>query len=95
MERQKYKITNYTKRRAKQWGVEVRPSTRKNKKIDVFKNGTKIASVGALGMGDYPTFIATRGKRFAESRRRLYKQRHSKDRFRKNTPGFYADQLLW
>ena len=53
-----YKITDYTKRKAKTLGLEVKPSSVKGKKIDVFKNGKKVASVGALGYDDYPTHMA-------------------------------------
>jgi hypothetical protein len=90
-----YKITEYTKKRAKQLGVEVKPSSVKGKKIDVFKNGKKVASVGALGYDDYPTHIQKKGKEFAEKRRRLYKIRHKKDKDIKGTKGYYADKLLW
>jgi hypothetical protein len=90
-----YSITKYTLKQAKKFGVQVKPSTNKYKKIDVFKHNKKIASVGAAGMNDYPTFIKTRGKKFAKTRRRLYKQRHEKDRHIKNTPGWFADKLLW
>ena len=38
-----YKIKNYTKVQANKLGVIVKPSTLKNKKIDVFKSGKKIA----------------------------------------------------
>ena len=41
-----YKITEYTKKQAKRLGVVVKPSSVVGKKIDVFKNGEKIASVG-------------------------------------------------
>ena len=59
-----YKITNYTKRQAKKLGVEVKPSSVKGKKIDVFnKKGKKIASVGALGYMDYPNYIKKKGKK--------------------------------
>ena len=34
------------KERAKTLGVEIKPSTRKNKKLDVFKQGEKVASIG-------------------------------------------------
>ena len=90
-----YRIKPYTSRRARDLGVTVKPSTRKGKKIDVFKNGNKVASVGALGYGDYPTFTIEKGKAFANKRRRAYKQRHQKNRTRKGTPSYYADQLLW
>ena len=40
-----YKITNYTKKQAKKYGVVVKPSKNKTKKIDLFKSSKKIASV--------------------------------------------------
>jgi len=90
-----YTITNYTKQQAKKLGVTVKPSTVKGKKIDVFKNGKKVASVGAIGYGDYPTYKKTKGNKYAEERRRLYKIRHSNNRNKKGTNGYYADKLLW
>jgi hypothetical protein len=90
-----YTITSYTKSKAKKIGVEVKPSKIKGKKIDVFKGGKKVASVGAIGYNDYPTYIKKKGKKFAEERRKLYKKRHQKDRLKRNSNGWYADQLLW
>lgn len=90
-----YRITAYTKEQAKKLGVQVKPSTVSGKKIDVFKNGEKVASIGAEGMGDYPTFIREKGKAYADERRKLYKQRHEKDRHVRGSAGFYADKLLW
>jgi hypothetical protein len=90
-----YNITKYTYKKAKKFGVTVKHSTNKTKKIDVFKNGEKIASVGAYGMNDFPTYIKKRGMKFAKTRRRLYRIRHEKDRHEKGTPGFYADKFLW
>lgn len=90
-----YQITNYTKQQAKLLGVQVKPSTNPNKKIDVFKNGEKIASVGAQGYMDYPSYIKSHGKKYAEERRRLYKIRHTEDRKVRGSAGFYADRLLW
>lgn len=90
-----YKITNYTKKQAKKYGVVVKPSKNKTKKIDVFKSSKKIASVGAMGYMDFPTYALTKGQTFANKRRRLYKIRHKKDRTIKNTPGYWADRLLW
>lgn len=91
-----YTITKYTRDRAKKLGVVVKPSEVKGKKLDVFnKKGEKVASIGALGMGDYPTFMREKGKDYADVRRRLYKQRHQKDRHKRGTAGYYADQLLW
>jgi len=88
-----YEITSYTKDKAKGLGVVVKPSTVKGKKIDVFKNEKKIASVGAVGYKDYPTYLKEDGKAVADERRRLYKIRHAKDL--KSGNGFYANKLLW
>ena len=52
-----YKITKYTLDQAKQLGVVVRPSKVDGKKIDVFKNGKRIASIGGEGYNDYPTYM--------------------------------------
>lgn len=91
-----YKITAYTKRQAKKLGVTIKPSIVKDKKIDVFnKKGEKVASVGHIDYDDYPTFIKKKGKAYADSRRELYKIRHNKDRHKRGTPSYYADQLLW
>lgn len=90
-----YTISAHTKSQAKKLGVEVRRSKSKGKKLDVFKKGKKIASIGALGYSDYPTFMKTHGKAHAEKRRSAYKKRHSKDRSKKGSPGYYADKLLW
>lgn len=90
-----YTITNYTFLQAKKLGLTVKPSSNKTKKIDIFKQGKKIASVGAAGMNDYPTFMKLKGKKFAKTRRRLYKMRHEKDRHIKWSRGWLADKLLW
>lgn len=95
-----YRIKRYTYQQAKKLGVEVKPSSVKGKKIDVFKNGDKIASVGALGMNDYPTYLEKERegkveKGTADRRRKAYKTRHEKDRHTKGTRGYYADKLLW
>lgn len=91
----KYTITNYTKKQATRIGVTVKPSTNSEKKIDVFRKSRKIASVGANGMNDFPTYIKKRGLTFAKTRRRLYKMRHEKDRHTKWSNGWLADKLLW
>jgi hypothetical protein len=95
-----YKITKYTKDKAKKLGVEVKPSQNKTKKIDVFKSGKKVASVGARGMNDYPTYMDLEKKGKVEKgtatkRRKLYKIRHRKDKDVKGSAGFFADKLLW
>ena len=101
-----YKITSYTRKQAAKYGVTVKNSTRRNKKIDVFdKNGKRVASVGALGYKDYPTFLAMTPAESgltkkqivenAKKHRTQYKRRHEKDRHTRGTNGWYADKLLW
>jgi len=91
-----YRIKAYSYAQAKKLGVTIKPSNLKGKKIDVFnRQGEKLASIGALGMGDYPTFMQTKGKEFADIRRKAYKSRHAKDRIVRGTAGYYADRILW
>lgn len=92
---QPYKITKYTLKKAKKLGVQVKHSTNKTKKIDVYKKGKKIASIGARGMNDFPTYIKKNGINYAKTRRRLYKMRHERDRHAKWSNGWLADKLLW
>ena len=74
-----YKITDYSYKKAKELGVEIKPSKSKNKKIDVYKNNNKIASVGAIGYNDYPTYIKEKGLEYANKRKKLYHERHKHD----------------
>lgn len=90
-----YKITSRQKANAKRLGVQIKPSTNVMQKIDVFKNGKKIASIGAMGFKDYSIHLAENGRTFANERRRLYKIRHQADRTKVGSAGYYADQILW
>lgn len=99
-----YTITAYSKRQAKRLGVTIKRSTNKKKKIDVFKKVKgkdgkmtlkKLVSIGAISYSDFPTYTKTKGKEFADKRRKAYKKRHEKDRHVKGSAGFYADQILW
>ena len=88
-----YKITDYSYKQAKKLGVQIRPSVYKNKKIDVYKNDIKIASIGDIRFLDFPTYIEEKGKKYADSRRKLYKIRHKNDI--NEGAGFYANKILW
>lgn len=88
-----YEISERTKRNAKRLNLSVKPSLNPSKKIDVFKNGSKIGSVGAVGYSDYSNYIKTNGKEYADQRRKLYINRHKKDIGSGN--GKLAYQLLW
>lgn len=89
-----YQITDYSKQQAKKLGVDIKPSKNKNKKIDVFKDGKKLASIGGKGYKDYGTYLKE-DKSLAEQRRKLYKMRHEKDRHSKGSAGFFSDKILW
>ncbi len=107
----KYTISNYTKRKAKQLGVIVKPSKFSNKKLDVFdgKNkNIKLASIGGVKSDgsfymDYPSYIKKYGKTYADLKRANYLKRHAKEPKFKNgkskiyqmTPSYFADKLLW
>lgn len=103
-----YTITNYTRSKAKKEGVVVKPSTNPLKKIDVFRNGVKVASVGAIRKNgipymDFPTYIKKIGLEKARKKRKAYLARHAHERKTKltadgrrvRTPSYYADVLLW
>lgn len=95
-----YTIKPYSKAQAKKLGVEIKPSKTKGKKIDVFKKGKKIASVGAIGYKDYPTYMQLEkqgkvAKGTANKRRKMYKIRHNNDRKVRGSNGYYADKILW
>ena len=92
-----YIISDYSYRKAKELGVELRQAINKQKKIGVYKDGKHIVDIGAKNYKDYPTYMAeeARGevpKGYANERRRLYKLRHKYDR---GEAGFYANKILW
>lgn len=91
-----YKISLYTRKKAKKLNVIVLPSEKRNKKIDVYDiYGNLLASIGDPNYLDYPSYLKYCGKKIAEDRRKAYKIRHEKDRHIKGSAGYYADQLLW
>jgi hypothetical protein len=75
--------------------VSIKPSSQKNKKIDVFKKGKKVASIGDSRYSDYASYRSERGLKFADERKRLYKKRHAKTRGRRGSNSFYSDKILW
>ena len=90
-----YTITSYSRKQAKKIGVTIKKSKVKGKKIAIFKKGKKVADVGALGYKDFPTYTKTKGKVYANKRRKLYKIRHQKTRTKKGSRSYYADKILW
>jgi len=102
-----YLIKQYTRKQALKEGVVVKPSTNPLKKIDVFKNGVKVASVGGIRPNgipymDYPTYIQDIGLDKANKKRRAYLARHAHEPKwrtikgqRVRSPSYYSDVLLW
>lgn len=88
-----YKILPQHYENAKNLDVEIKPSTNKMKKLDVYnKDGKKIASIGDIKYKDYQYYILEKGLEYANERRKLYLGRHRKD---KNLGGYYARLILW
>ena len=87
-----YQITEYSYRKAKDLGVTIYPSKRKYKKIDVYKNGKYIASIGDNRYMDYPSILAKEGRETADKHRRLYRNRHRND---DGLAGKLALAILW
>ena len=90
-----YKISNRQKEQAKKLGYEIKPSSAKNKKIDVLRQDKKIASIGDIRYQDYSMYIKSKGKSYADERRRLYKIRHNCDDAKRDTPEFLSCNILW
>lgn len=90
-----YQITDYTLKQAEKYGVSVAPSKRKEKKIDVFKDGKRIATVGANKYSDFATYLQTRGQEYANERRALFKKRFNRYIKKEGTNAWWANVLLW
>lgn len=74
-------------------GFIVKRSTRKNKKLDVFKKESdgelvKLASIGDLTYEDF-------NEHGDEARRERYKKRFEYCRHKINTPCYFSDNILW
>ena len=90
-----YKITPYSYQAAKRLNVNIYPSKRQGKKIDVYKNGRYIASIGAAGYMDFPNIVKRYGTQEGLRRRKLYRIRHAANINNPGTAGYYAARILW
>lgn len=93
-----YKIAIRTQKIAKEIGVTIKLSTRKNKKLDVFKEDKKICSIGDIRYNDYHSYKNAEedgevAKGTAEKRRTAYLKRHGV--YPENSCGYFAEMLLW
>ena len=93
-----YKIKQIQIDKANKIGVTIKPSENKKKKVDIFKNGLKVGSIGAMGYKDYGTYLEELSKKEADKKRKNYLARHSKEaktKDGKKTNSYYADKILW
>ena len=95
-----YRIKPIQRKKARALGVEIKPSTNPKKKLDVFKGGKKIASIGGKGYKDYATYLEMEEKGrvprgTAKMHQEAYKARHEADRSVYGSNGYYADKILW
>lgn len=90
-----YEIKPMQRANAKKLGVTIKPSTNKKKKIDVFSQNKKVASIGGAGYKDYATYIQEKGKEYADKRKKAYRARHKGEEKKIGSPGYYAWFILW
>lgn len=103
-----YKIKSLQLENARKLDVVIKPSKKKNKKVDVFdKKGNLLASIGGVYpngkfYNDFATYIDKIGLTKARKKRDAYIKRHSKepkfkmkDGKRIYTPSYWADKILW
>ena len=86
-----YEISPATYKAAKYYNLDIYPSEKRFKKIDVYRGGLYVGSVGDIRYKDYHIYLKENGKQVANERRRLYHIRHPGDSFKKRL----AKLLLW
>ena len=86
-----YEISPATYKAAKYYNLDIYPSEKRFKKIDVYRKGEYLASVGDSRYKDYHIYLKQDSKQVANERRRLYHLRHPGDTFKERC----AKLLLW
>jgi hypothetical protein len=87
-----YQIEPHHRQKARELGVQIYPSKKGNYKLDVYKKGQYITSIGDIRYKDFVMYWKEKGKAYAEERRRLYHGRHKND---KSLRGLLVAYLLW
>jgi hypothetical protein len=87
-----YVITDYTKRQARKLGVKVKHSTRKTKNRRVRQTARNSPPSADSATPTTPHQVAH--GRIPNTRRKLYRIRHERDRHMEGKCGV-ADKLLW
>ena len=82
-------VIQKAKKKAAALGVQVKESTRKKKKLDVYsRSGEYLVSIGDLRYSDFL-------QHGDEKRRQAYRKRHQKNRLIKGSAGYFASEILW
>lgn len=101
MQAPKFQIHAHHRQQARRLGYTIAPSRTRGKKLDVFRNGQKLASIGAKGYWDYAAYLDAEKKGLlplgtADAKRRAYRARHADERLQgRTTPGYLAYYILW
>jgi hypothetical protein len=85
-----YEISIQTYKLAKSNKLDIYPSEKKNKKIDIYRDGKYLGSIGDSRYKDYYMYLKE-DKALANERRRLYHARHTGNTFKERA----AKLLLW
>jgi hypothetical protein len=91
-----YHILPYTYNQAEKLGVQVFPSDNPKYKIEIYDTyGGFMFYGGSPNYSDYPSYIQSHGKEYADERRRLYHIRHKKEIEKVGSRGWTIAKLLW
>ena len=90
-----YIITEYTYNKARELGLTVKVSKNKLKKVDVYRDNIFLNSIGDSRYQDYPHYIITYNKEYADKRKLLYHNRHKQNSNVKYSKQWLALNLLW
>lgn len=95
-----YRITERTRQKANELGLEVKPSKKKNWKLDVYRKGFMVASVGKVDEFDYATALemeveGSLRKGSAEKWRQVYILKNMCQEVIYGTHSYYEYNLLW
>jgi len=90
-----YRITDEQHKIARDNGLMITPSYRLGKKIDVYRDGNLIHSIGDIDYDDFYSYLATQGRTIANIHRQHYYQRHHKNIKKGYLGEILSARLLW
>ena len=92
-----YQIKKHTLDRAKELGLKVFASDNPKYKIEVYDglSGHFLFYGGDSNYSDYPSYLESHGREYANERRRLYRIRHQKEINNIGSKGSIIAYLLW